>query len=58
MSWNLDFWRFVITVAIAKNGIWDTGHEKYYFHIGSFTNGTYTGYKLIILPLSISVGFV
>lgn len=55
---NLSFWRFILHLQMAKSGLWGHGHDIHFFHIGSFTNGSDRGLKVIILPISLMVGIV
>ena len=58
MSINLSFWRFAIILSFAKSLLWGKNGGTYYFHIGTFTNGTDTALSIIILPISLSIGFI
>ena len=58
MRLDLSFWRFVIILNFAKSLLWSTGEDTYYFHVGSFTNGKNTAVKIVILPISLRVGYV
>ena len=57
MKIDLSFWRFVIIISFAKSLLWGKGEDTYLLHIGTFTNGKNTAVKIVILPLSIMVGF-
>lgn len=58
MKFDLSFWRLVIVLSFAKSWLWKKDDDTYYLHIGSFTNGRHTALKLVVLPLSLCVGFV
>ena len=58
MKFDLSFWRFVIILNISTSFLWAKGEDTYLFHLGIFKNGEDTAIKIIILPLSIMIGFV
>jgi hypothetical protein len=55
---DLSFWRFVIQLNFAKSLLWGKGEDTYLFHIGTFSRGSDTAIKIVILPISIMIGFV
>lgn len=57
MRFDLSFWRVVILVDFAKSFIWTKDGDTYFFHIGTFSNGKKTALRIIILPVSIGIGF-
>ena len=57
MKLDLSFWRFVIIFRFAKSLLWSKGEDTYYLHIGSFTDGKNTAVKIVILPISLMVGY-
>ena len=57
MKFNLSFWRFVIIIGFAKSLLWGKSGDTYFFHIGTFTNGKDTAIKIVILPISVMLGF-
>tara|TARA_R110002153_G_scaffold107391_2_gene247438 strand:- start:157 stop:351 length:195 start_codon:yes stop_codon:yes gene_type:complete len=58
MRIDLSFWRFVIILHFAKSLLWSKGGDTYIFHVGSFTNGKSTAVQIVILPISLIVGYV
>lgn len=57
MSIDLSFWRFVIILSFAKSLLWGKGEDTYLFHVGTFNKGKNTAIKIIILPISLMIGF-
>ncbi len=57
MKVDLSFWRFVIHLDFAKTGLWSKNDDVYFLHIGTFTNGIDTGLSIIVLPVSLKIGF-
>jgi hypothetical protein len=57
MKLDLSFWRFVIFINFAKSLLWSKGEDTYLFHIGTFTNGKNTAFKLVVLSISIMIGY-
>jgi len=57
MKLDLSFWRFVIIVQFAKSLLWSKGEDTYYLHVGSFTSGKNTAVQIVILPISLMVGY-
>ena len=50
-------WRFVISLAFAKSLTWGKGEDTYLFHVGTFTDGKQSALKIVILPVSIMIGY-
>lgn len=57
MKIDLSFWRVVIILSIAKSGLWQKADDVYWFHIGTFNRDENTAMKIIILPISLMIGF-
>ena len=57
MRLDLSFWRLVIILHFAKSLLWSKGEDTYYFHVGSFTNGKNTAVKIVILPITLMIGY-
>lgn len=57
MKIDLSFWRVVFFIHLAKSLLWHTDGNLFFFHLGTITDGKNTALNLIILPLSIKVGF-
>ncbi len=57
MKINFNVWRFVVTIAFAKSMLWGKGDDTYFIHVGTFTDGKNSALKVVILPLSIMIGF-
>ena len=57
MKLDLSFWRFVIILSFAKSWLWAKDEDTYLFHIGTFSFDNNTALKVIILPVSLMVGF-
>lgn len=58
MKIDLSFWRFVIIISLAKSWLWGKKDETHLFHIGTFTDGNNTALRVIVLPVSICIGFI
>ena len=58
MQLDLSFWRLLIILHFAKSLLWSKGEDTYFLHVGSFTNGKNTAVKIVILPISLMIGYV
>ena len=58
MKLDLSFWRFVVFVSLSKSFLWGKGNETYLLHIGTITDGENSAIKIVVLPLSIMIGFI
>lgn len=58
MKIDLSFWRFVIILAFAKSGLWGKANTTYFLHIGTFHNDKNSALSIILLPISLSIGFI
>lgn len=57
MSKSFSIGRLVISIGLAKSGLWGKGEDTYLLHIGTFSRDNHTALKIIILPLSLMVGW-
>ena len=57
MKIDLSFWRFVIVLNFAKSLLWSKGDDTYLFHIGTFKSGEDTAVNIVILPMSLMMGY-
>ena len=55
---DLSFWRFVIIIYLSRSFLWKKDDDTFLFHIGTFSKGPYTALRLILLPLSLCVGYI
>lgn len=57
MFFDIDIWRFIITVGFAKSLTWKKDGDLYLFHIGTIREGDEIAIKVIFLPFLLMVGF-
>ena len=57
MFFDLDIWRFIITVGFAKSLTWKKDGDIYLFHAGTISEGDEVAVKIIFLPFLLMIGF-
>ena len=57
MFFDIDIWRFVITLGFAKSGTWKKDDDLYLFHVGTIKGDDCTAIKVIFIPFILMVGF-
>ena len=56
MFFDIDIWRFIITVGFAKSLTWKKDDDIYFFHIGTIKGSDATCIKIIFLPFLLMIG--
>jgi hypothetical protein len=57
MTIKFYLFRLLVKMGVARSLLWAKNDDTYYFHIGSFTDGSRVAFKIVIGPFLFMIGY-